>query len=107
MADRGRVPTDIVHAVAVGHGPVHTQRGRDDSTRLVAVALKLGFVDKDAVKDGAEEGQVPRVLGAGDGVGELAQGVVGLLLGQEDGGGRKTVKEGGLDAGVEEGEVVG
>lgn len=107
MAERRRVAADVVHEVAVRHGPVHTYGGLVHAVGVGAIAHELWFVDKDGVIDGAEEGQVPRVLGAGNGAGEAGQGAVGFLLGHEGSGSGEAVEEGGLDAGVEEGKVVG
>lgn len=66
VANRGRVSADVVHVVAVGHGPVDAEWGLDDTVGVVAVALELGIVLKDGVKDGGEDGLCPGSLGLVD-----------------------------------------
>lgn len=63
VANRGGVSADVVHVVAVGHGPVDAEWGLGDTVGVVAVALELGLVLEDGVKDGWEDGLCPGSLG--------------------------------------------
>lgn len=81
VANRGRVSADVIHVVAVGHGPVDAKWGLVDTVGVVAVALELGLVLEDGVKDGLEDGLCPgsaglvnRVLDGLDSGGDLCTG---------------------------------
>ena len=82
VADRWRVATNKVHVVAVGHLPEDSLGGLCHSVGLVAVALELRLVRKDAGEDSLEEGTGPDLSSLRDRVGDGLNSGGGLVGGQ-------------------------